>query len=55
MVSSLAPTIGKFDQNLGGWTGIIGELQRNELDFVLMNLAILRERAQADYLSLSFL
>ena len=48
VVPSLAPTVGKYEESLGRWTGLIGELQRQEMDFVVMDMNVLLERTQAN-------
>ena len=46
IVHSLKPTLGKFKKSLGGWTGLIGELQKQEMEFVVMDMNVLLERAE---------
>jgi hypothetical protein len=46
---SLSPSKDGFFGNPhddGSWTGLIGELQRGELDFTISDLAVTFERAQ---------
>ncbi len=37
---------GNLNETNGKWNGIIGMLQRKEVDFTLMDLTILAERSQ---------
>ena len=33
----------------GSWSGVVGELQRKELDFSLADLSVTSERAEVNY------
>jgi len=46
MVPSKEMKIGSLNETNGKWNGIIGMLQRKEVDFSLMDLTVLPERSQ---------
>jgi hypothetical protein len=46
MVPTKDMKYGSFNETSGKWNGIIGMLQRKEIDFSLMDLTILAERSQ---------
>jgi len=46
MVPSKATTYGEYNKSQAQWTGLIGELRRNEVDFIVTDMSILIDRAQ---------
>ena len=40
---------GEYNESIGEWTGVIGELKRNEINFTVTDMSILLDRAQVAY------
>jgi hypothetical protein len=54
MVRSKEMKYGNLNETNGKWNGIIGMLQRKEVDFTIMDLTILAERSQVKFTVFSF-
>jgi hypothetical protein len=48
MVPSNDVIYGRLDESTGNWSGIIGMLQRKEVDLTIMDITILQERSQVE-------
>ena len=49
LVPYLATSYGEYNESIGEWTGVIGELKRNEINFTVTDMSILLDRAQVAY------
>ena len=46
MVPSIDVNYGNLNESTGNWNGIIGMLQRKEVDLTIMDITILQERSK---------
>jgi hypothetical protein len=49
MVQSTDINYGTLNESTGNWNGIIGMLQRKEVDLTIMDITILQERSKVFY------